>query len=89
MAICENCNQKAKLKGPDGTSVLLGILIIVAPLMWIGVPLLARSSDASRAFYFQEQIRLAKCRPVNRWLDGEVVSDKTCILPDGTVLSTR
>ena len=89
MAICENCNKKAVLKGPDGSSVLLGVIICLFLFFGIGMPLLARSSENSRTIYFKEQIRLAKCRPVDRWLDGEVVSDKTCILPNGTVLSTR
>lgn len=73
----------------DGSSFLFGAAFCVIVFAIVGAPLIGRSWQNARECYFKEQIRLAKCKPVDRWLDGEVVKDKTCVLPDGTILSTR
>jgi len=73
----------------DGSSFLLGAAVSVIVFVMVGTPIIKTSWTKARESYFKEQIRLAKCKPVDRWLDGEVVRDKTCVLPDGTILSTQ
>jgi hypothetical protein len=91
MAKCKRCNQEAVLDRPDTGSMVFGLLIgltigITAVTVVIGY--WQREAGVTRSSYFQERIARG-CRPVVRWIDGEVIKDKTCILPDGTVLSTQ
>jgi hypothetical protein len=91
MAMCLNCEKEANLSAPDGNSVglglAIGLVVGLIGIIWIGVKW-SVEGDYHRATYYKTQVARG-CRPVDRWLDGELINGKTCVLSDGTVLSTR